>query len=472
MDRVRPVWALVLTSVAFFMVALDSLVVITALPAIHDEIGGSLSTLDWAVNAYLLVFATGIVTAAALGDRLGRRRCYTAGLVLFAAASAACALAPTAPVLIAARAVQGAGAAIVTPLSLTILTTSFPARRRGVIVGTWAGIAGLAAAGGPLVGGAFTQGLSWHWIFWVNVPIGLLAAAASVVRLTETRGPATRLDLPGVGLVSIGAVGLAWGLVRATDAGWGSTEVVAALGLGILALASFAVWETRTPQPMLPPGLFRIPSFAGAITTAFLLIGASTSAAFLVAQYFQFALGYSPLGAGLRFLPWTAAPLFIAPVAGMLCDRIGPRPLMVAGMLLQGVGLAWIALIASTTVHYPHLVPALIIAGVGLSLALPTTAAASLGAVRPPDMGKASGVNNMLQRFGGVFGVAVVSAVFAANGHLGTPAGVTTGFRPALAVSAGLSLAGAASALLVSRNRRRTPIAATQKTPEMVRGGA
>jgi MFS family permease len=360
----------------------------------------------------------------------------------------------------------------VTPLSLTILTTSFPARRRGVIVGTWAGIAGLAAAGGPLVGGAFIQGLSWHWIFWVNVPIGLLAAAASVVRLTETRGPATRLDLPGVGLVSIGAVGLAWGLVRATDAGWGSTEVVAALGLGILALASFAVWETRTPQPMLPPGLFRIPSFAGAITTAFLLIGASTSAAFLVAQYFQFALGYSPLGAGLRFLPWTAAPLFIAPVAGMLCDRIGPRPLMVAGMLLQGVGLAWIALIASTTVHYPHLVPALIIAGVGLSLALPTTAAASLGAVRPPDMGKASGVNNMLQRFGGVFGVAVVSAVFAANGHLGTPAGVTTGFRPALAVSAGLSLAGAASALLVSRNRRRTPIAATQKTPEMVRGGA
>jgi EmrB/QacA subfamily drug resistance transporter len=466
------VWALVLTSVAFFMVALDSLVVITALPAIHDEIGGSLSTLDWAVNAYLLVFATGIVTAAALGDRLGRRRCYTAGLVLFATASAACALAPTAPVLIAARAVQGAGAAIVTPLSLTILTTSFPARRRGVIVGVWAGIAGLAAAGGPLVGGAFTQGLSWHWIFWVNVPIGLLAAAASVVRLTETRGPATRLDLPGVGLVSIGAVGLAWGLVRATDAGWGSTEVVAALGLGILALASFAVWETRTPQPMLPPGLFRIPSFAGAITTAFLLIGASTSAAFLVAQYFQFALGYSPLGAGLRFLPWTAAPLVIAPVAGMLCDRIGPRPLMVAGMLLQGAGLAWIALIASTTVHYSHLVPALIISGVGLSLALPTTAAASLGAVRPPDMGKASGVNNMLQRFGGVFGVAVVSAVFAANGHLGTPAGVTTGFRPALAVSAGLSLAGAASALLVSRNRRRTPVTATQKTPEMVHGGA
>jgi MFS family permease len=223
---------------------------------------------------------------------------------------------------------------------------------------------------------------------------------------------------------------------------------------------------------MLPPGLFRIPSFAGAITTAFLLIGASTSAAFLVAQYFQFALGYSPLGAGLRFLPWTAAPLVIAPVAGMLCDRIGPRPLMVAGMLLQGAGLAWIALIASTTVHYPRLVPALIISGVGLSLALPTTAAASLGAVRPPDMGKASGVNNMLQRFGGVFGVAVVSAVFAANGHLGTPAGVTTGFRPALAVSAGLSLAGAASALLVSRNRRRTPVTAPQKTPEMVHGGA
>jgi MFS family permease len=298
-----------LTSVAFFMVALDALVVITALPAIHQEIGGSLSTLDWAVNAYLLVFAAGIVTAAALGDRLGRRRCYTLGLVVFAAASAACALAPTAPILIAARAVQGAGAAIVTPLSLTILTGSFPAQRRGGIVGVWAGI---AAAGGPLVGGAVTQGLSWHWIFWVNVPVGLVAAALSAVRLTESRGPATRLDLPGVGLVSVGSLGLAWGLVRAGDAGWGSIEVVAALGVGILALAGFAVWETRTSNPMLPPGLFRNSGFAGAIATAFLVIGASTSAAFLVSQYFQFGLGYSLLGT-LRFLPWTGAPLFVAP---------------------------------------------------------------------------------------------------------------------------------------------------------------
>ncbi len=437
---------LALTSVAFFMVALDALIVVTALPAIHNEIGGSLATLDWAVNAYLLVFAAGVITAAALGDRFGRRRLYTVGLVLFAAASAACALAPTAAALIAARAVQGAGAAIVTPLSLTILTTSYPAEGRGRIVGVWAGIAGLAAAGGPLVGGAVTQGLNWHWIFWLNVPVGLVAAVLSVRWLPESRGPATRLDLPGAVLVSVGAAALAGGLVRVSEP---------LLGLGILALVAFVVWETRTPHPMLPPRLFRIRSFAGAGTTAFLVIGASTSAAFLVSQYFQFALGYSPLGTGLRFLPWTAMPLLVAPVAGLLSDRIGPRPVMAAGMLLQGVGLAWIALIASTTTGYGPFVPALFVAGIGLSMALPTTAMASVSAVPPADMGKASGVNSTLQRFGGVFGVAVVSTVFAANGHLGDPATVTAGFRPALAVSAGLSLVGAVSALAVSRRPRR-----------------
>src|SRR5690348_15737522 len=228
----RPGWALALTSVAFFMVALDALVVITALPAIRAGIGGSLSTLEWTVNAYTLTFAAGIITAAALGDRLGRRRMYSAGLLLFTVASAACALAPTAGSLIAARAVQGVGAAIVTPLSLTILTAAWPAQRRGTIVGIWRGIAGLAVAAGPMVGGAVVQGLSWHWIFWVNVPIGLAAAAGSMMRLPESRGPATRLDIPGVVLVTGGAGGILWGLVRGGEAGWASTEVVVAFALG------------------------------------------------------------------------------------------------------------------------------------------------------------------------------------------------------------------------------------------------
>jgi EmrB/QacA subfamily drug resistance transporter len=446
-------WALVLTSAAFFMVALDALVVITALPAIHRDLGASVPTLEWTVNAYTLTFAAGIITAAALGDRLGRRRVYVAGLLIFTAASAACALAPSAGTLIAARAVQGIGAAIVTPLSLTILTTVWPAERRGSIVGIWGGIAGLAVAAGPMVGGAVVQGLSWHWIFWVNVPIGLAAAAGSILRLPETRGPATRLDIPGVVLVTGGAVGILWGLVRGGEAGWTTPEVVVAFALGAAALAGFAAWERRAPEPMLPWRLLRVRSFSAANATGFLQVAALFSAAFLAAQYFQIGLGFSPLGAGLRFLPWTATPVVVAPLAGRLADRIGPRPLMIHGLILQAAGFTWIALAATATVSYTTLVPPFVIAGVGISMALPATPTAALSAVPPVDMGKASGVNNTLQRFGGVFGVAVVTAVFTATGRLGTPAQVAAGFRPALAVSAALSVLGAATALCVTRRR-------------------
>jgi len=448
-------WALVLTSAAFFMVALDALVVITALPAIHRDLGGSVATLEWTVNAYTLTFAAGIITAAAAGDRLGRRRVYAAGLLLFTAASAACALAPSAGTLIAARAVQGAGAAIVTPLSLTILTGAWPAQRRGTIVGVWGGIAGLAVAAGPLVGGAVVQGMNWHWIFWVNVPIGLAAAALSMTRLPETRGPATRLDIPGVALVTIGAVGILWGLVRGGDAGWGTGEVIAAFALGAGGLAGFALWERRAPEPMLPGRLLRIRAFTAANATGFFQSAALFSAAFLAAQYFQLGLGFSPLGAGLRFLPWTATPAVIAPLAGRLADRLGPRPLMLVGLLLQAAGFAWIALVATATVSYAELVLPFIIAGVGISMVVPATPTAALSAVPPADMGRASGVNNTLQRFGGVFGVAVVTAVFTAAGHLGPPDQVAAGFRPALAVSAGLSVLGAATALAVARRRPR-----------------
>jgi EmrB/QacA subfamily drug resistance transporter len=447
-------WALALTSVAFFMVALDALVVITALPAIRNGLGGSLSSLEWTVNAYTLTFAAGIITAAALGDRLGRRRVYIAGLLVFTAASAACAMAPSVGTLIAARAVQGLGAAIVTPLSLTILTGAFPAHRRGAIVGIWGGLGGLAVACGPLVGGAVVQGLSWHWIFWVNVPIGLAAAGLSWFRLPESRGPATRLDLPAVVLITAAAVAIAWALVRAADVGWGSAQIVGALLAGAALIAGFIAWERRAAAPMLPHGLLRIRAFSAANITGFCMTAAITSAAFLMSQYLQLSLGYSPLATGLRFLPWTATPVLVAPLAGALADRIGARPLMATGLSLQAAGLAYIAMIASARVGYGRLVLPLVIAGVGISMALPATPAAALGAVAPPEMGKASGVLNTLQRFGGVFGVAIVSAVFAGSGQLGTPASVTSGFRPALAVSAGLSLLGAVSALAVSRPRR------------------
>jgi EmrB/QacA subfamily drug resistance transporter len=453
-----PRWAAALTSIAFFMVALDALVVITALPAIHHDLGASLSTLEWTVNAYTLAYAAGIITAAALGDRFGRRRLFAIGLAVFSTASAACALAPTAGLLIALRVIQGIGAAIVMPLSLTILSAAFPPERRGAIVGLWGGIGGLAVAAGPLIGGAITQGLDWHWIFWVNVPIGLIASVLSVTCLAESYGPATRLDLPAVGLVSVGAIGLVWGLVRASDVGWGSTQTIVALGLGLLLLIGFVAWEGRTPEPMLPLRLFRSRTFAAANATGFLMIAALFGAAFLVAQYFQLALGFSPLGTGVRVLPWTAAPILVAPAAGILSDRLGQRPVMVMGMLLQGVGLAWFALIATATVAYGPLVLPLLVAGIGVSMAIAATPTAVLSAVAPADMGKASGANSTFQRFGSVFGIAVATAVFAANGHLGTSASFDAGFRPALALLAGLSLLGTVTALAV-RGQRRPPAA-------------
>ena len=463
-------WALALTSVAFFMTALDALVVVTALPAIHAGLGGSVSTLEWTVNAYTLPFAAGIITAAALGDKFGRRRMYVTGLILFTVASAACALAPDATALIGARVAQGLGAALVTPLSLTILAGVFPPERRGSIVGIWGAIGGLAVAGGPLVGGAVVQGLDWHWIFWINVPIGLAAAILSAVRLPESRGPGRRLDIAGVALVAAGTVALAWGLVRSAGAGWGSAEVIGALVGGAGLLSAFVAWERRVAAPMLPPRLLRNVRFAAANATGFMSMAAIASSAFMMSQFFQLGLGYSPLATGLRFLPWTAMPLLVAPVAGKLADRIGTRPLMSGGMVLQAAGLAWTALYVSTGASYADLVLPLIIAGVGISMVIPATPTAALGAVAPADLGTASGVQNTLQRFGAVFGVAIVTAVFSAAGHLGTAASVVSGIRPGLLAAAGLSLLGALAALAVGR-RRAAQVPGKRPEPALASAG-
>ena len=456
-------WTLILTSVASFMVALDALVVVTALPSMQRDLHAGISTLEWTINAYTLAFAAGIVTAAALGDRFGRRRVFVIGLLLFTASSAACALAPTSETLIVARTVQGLGGAVVTPVALTLLAAAFPPERRGTVVGIFGGITGLAVAAGPLVGGAVTQGLDWHWIFWVNVPIGIVASVLAVARLRESRGPATHLDPVGALLVTAGAVGLAWGLVRGNDVGWSSSETVATLAVGAVLVAAFLAWERRAPAPMLPLGLFRIRDFAAGNATAFLMFGAIFSAAFMMSQYFQFALGYSPLATGLRFLPWTATPIVIAPLAGALSDRIGPRPLMAGGLFLQAGALAWVAAHATTDIGYAALVVPLVLAGIGISMAIPTTPTAVLSAVAPQDMGKASGVQNTLSRFGSVFAVAVASAVFAGNGHLGSPAAFTSGFRPALVVIAGMSALGGMSALLV-RSRRSHAVEMSPET--------
>jgi EmrB/QacA subfamily drug resistance transporter len=458
--RPSPRWAIVLTSIAFFMVALDNLVVITALPAIHRDLGASLSTLEWTVNAYTLAYAAGIITAAAVGDRLGRRRVFGFGLALFSLASAACALAPNATFLVAFRVVQGLGAAIVMPLSLTILTGAFPAERRGAMVGIWSGVGGLAVAAGPLVGGAIAQGLNWHWIFWLNVPIGLVAAALSLTRLPESHGQATRLDLPAVALVTGGAVGLAWGLVHASDAGWGDPATIGSLALGGALLAGFVWWESRASEPMLPLRLFRNRTFTAANATGFLMIGALYGAAFFASQYFQIGQGISPLGTGVRLLPWTATPMVVAPIAGVVSDRVGRRPVMVSGMLLQGLGLAWFGLVTAAGGAYWQLVAPFVIAGIGVSMALAATPTAILSAVEPRDIGKASGANSTFQRFGGVFGIALATAVFSANGHLGTAASMTAGFRPAMLALAALSVLGGLTASAVGARRAVAPVAA------------
>ena len=301
-------WTLGLTSIAFFMVALDALVVATALPQIQRDLHAGLGTLGWTVNAYSLTYGAGIITAAVLGDRLGRCRLFTCGLALFSFASAACALAPNAGLLLVARAVQGIGAATVMPLSLTILTSAFAPERRGAVVGIWGAIGGLAVACGPVIGAAITQGIDWHWIFWVNVPVGLIAVVLSILRLPESYGPRSRLDLPGLALITAGILGLVWGLIRAGQSGWGAAEPIDLLAGGTVLLGAFIAWERHVAEPMLPPRLFRSFSFVTANLTAALMVAAIMAAAFLVSQYLQFARGDSPLQTGLRLLPWTATP--------------------------------------------------------------------------------------------------------------------------------------------------------------------
>ena len=425
-------WVLGLTSTAYFMVVLDALVVTTALPRMQRDLHANLTSLQWTVNSYGIAFAAGIITAAALGDRFGRRRVFNLGLALFTAASAACALAPTATDLVVARTVQGLGGAAVLPLSLTILTTAFPPQRRGLIVGVYGGLAGLAVATGPLVGGVVTEELNWHWIFWLNAPIGLLAVALGCRLLPESYGAAQRLDLVGVALVTAGVVALVWALVRANDVGWSSPEIISTLVAGGALLVAFVWWEQRVRAPMVPMRLFQNRTFAVGNVTMFLMSGATFAAAFLIIQEFQFARGYSPVSTGLRLLPFFGTPMIVSPLAGALSDRIGRRPIMVIGLTLQALGFAWVAARGSLSTSWVELVLALLVAGVGVSMALPTVPTAVLSSVAEIEMGKASGISYMSQRFGAVFAIAIASAVFSAHGNLTNPAAVTAGFRPGL----------------------------------------
>ncbi len=446
----RQGWVLVLTSVASLMVALDVTVVSTALSAIRVHLGASIDELEWTVNAYGLSFAVLLMTAAAIGDRIGRRRMFVSGMALFVLASGACALAPSVGWLIAARSVQGAGAAIISPVALALLTAAFEPHRRGKALGIFGGITGLAVVAGPVVGGAVTQGLAWQWIFWLNVPIGLAAIPLVLLKLDESFGPRASLDGPGLGLVSGAVLGIAWGLVRGNTAGWGSSEVIGTLAGGALLLVAFVLWESRAREPMLPMRLFRSRAFAAGNAAGLLMFGALFSAVFFMAQFQQTVLGQSPLQAGLRLIPWTGTVFIVAPIAGVLVDRIGERPLLAAGLSLQAIGLAWVAVIARTGLPYAEMVPPLIAAGVGISLSVPAAQNAVLGAVAPADIGKASGTFSTMRQLGGAFGLAIAVAVFAGAGGYASPQAFTDGFAPAIAVSAALSLGGALAGLLLS----------------------
>lgn len=459
-------WTLALTSVGAFMVALDALVVATALSTIHRQMGASIEELEWTVNAYTLSLAVLLMTGAALGDRFGRRRMFAAGLGIFILASAACALAPSIGWLIAARAIQGSGAALVMPLSVTLMSAAFPPEQRGRALGIFSGTAGLAVLAGPVVGGAIVQGLAWQWIFWLNVPIGLILIPLVGTRIEESVGTSTKLDLGGLLLVSGAVLGVVWGMVRGNSAGWSSFEIVASLVGGVLLGVAFVFWELRASAPMLSMHFFRSRAFAAGNAATFLFFASLYGATFFLAQFLQTAQGNSPLGTGLRMLPWTVMLSVSAPVSGMLINRFGERTLMIVGLLALAISMTWIALIARPDLAYPQLIAPLLIAGLGAAV-IPTGQSVIFSSVAANAIGKASGTFNMLRQLGAAFGVAILVAVFSGAGSFHSAQTFSNGFAPAIGASAALSFAGAIACLLLPG--KRMVAAAEAKTPSPVR---
>ncbi|MFJ8188325.1 MFS transporter [Streptomyces sp. NPDC096094] len=456
-------WALVITSAAGFMAALDNLVVTTALPAIREDLGGALHDLEWTVSAYTLTFAVLLMFGAALGDRFGRRRLFVVGLTVFTGASAAAALAPGIDSLIAARAVQGVGAAIMMPLTLTLLTAAVPAERRGMAYGVWGAVNGLAVASGPLVGGSLTEHISWQWIFWLNVPLGLVLLPLARLRLAESHGTGAPLDLRGTLLASGGLFGIVYGLVRGPADGWTAPVVLTALFAGAALLVGFVHHGINNKNPMLPMRLFRSRAFSGISAASLLMFLGMFGSIFLLSQYMQGVLGYSPTEAGLRMLPWTGMPMLVAPIAGILSDRIGGRPVVAAGLFLQAAGLGYLASVITADASYAIQLPGLIISGIGMALFFAPASALVMSSVVPKEQGIASGANNALREVGGALGIAIMGSIFAAQGGYGSGQSFVDGLRPAVAVGAGVVALGGFAALLIPARRREDDHASTDR---------
>ena len=453
-DTAMKTWVLALTSVASFMAALDAMVVATALGTMRLDLGASIEALEWTVNAYNLSFAVLLLTGAALGDRFGRRRLFAIGLGLFVAASAACALAGNVIWLIAARAAQGAGAALVIPLAMALLSATFSREERGWALGVFSGITGLALVAGPVLGGIIVAGLAWQWIFWINVPIGLMLISLVLRRIPESFGAPQRLDVGALVLVTGAALAISWGLMRGNDVGWTSPEIVAVTLAGFVLAAAFVAWERRAREPMVPMRLFRSRAFSSGIAASFLFYSSMYGVVFFLPQFFQTGQGFDPLSAGLRLLPWTATLFVFAPVGGSLVNRLGERPLVVGGLLMQALGFAWIGVIAAPDLAFVHIIPPLILAGAGVSVAMPAAQSAVLGAVAPNEVGKASGIFNTGRFLGGTFGIALAVAAFAAAGNVAGERAFSVGFAAAIGVSAALSLAAAIAALALPAKRK------------------
>jgi EmrB/QacA subfamily drug resistance transporter len=445
----------VITGLALFMASLDNLVVSTALPVIRVHLHAGLSGLEWTVNAYTLTFAVLLLSAAAVGERFGRRRIFVLGIVIFTGASAVAALSPSITVLVAARALQGAGGAMIMPLSLTLLSAAVPPERRNVALGLWGAIGGTAVAIGPLVGGAVTSGWSWQYIFWLNVPVGVVLAPLAWWKLSESRGQRSRLDLVGVGLVSLGLFGVVLGLVRGNAHGWTSDSVLGSFVIGTVALAGFAGWELRSPHPMLDIRLFRHRGFASVNVTAMLFSFGMFGSIFFLIQFFQTVQGLSPLAAGIRVLPWTAMAMLLAPLVGMLAERWGGKPLVVTGLILQAVGLTWLALLITPTTPYADMVVPFVVSGIGMTLFFVPLASLVLSSVPKALEGVASGANSAFRELGGVLGIAVLGAVFSAHGGYRSGQDYVSGMTPAVYVGAVVVLLGAVAALIVPGRRSK-----------------
>ena len=462
-------WTLAIVSIGLFMVVLDNLVVNVALPSIHRDLGASIQALEWTVNGYVLAYAVFLLTGSALGDRFGRKRMFVAGITLFTVASAASALAPTSGALIAARAAQGLGAALVTPLTLTLLAEAFPPTRRGVAIGVWSGISGVAVALGPLVGGAMIQAANWHWIFWINVPIGAVLVPLAITHLSESRGVTRNLDLRGLALSLNGLFGVVYGLVRSQSLGWTNSQVLISLAAGVALLAAFIVAELRTEQPMLPMSFFAKRGFAVTNVVSLAMYFGMFGSIFFLSQYLQDVLHQTPFHAGLKLLVWTGASMVVSPLAGVFSERYGSRLFMVAGLSLQAIALGWLALDASTHQAYTSMIAPFILAGSGMALVFAPSANAVLASVRTEQTGQASGATNAIRELGGVLGIAVLATVFTSHGGYRSAQAFVSGLTPAMWVGVAVLAIGAlvAAALPFATRAQSAEAASAEVQPEL-----